>query len=101
MPSKVKLRPTVTKSNSNSSTVDDDTLEKRQSEIYQSIREAREKIAQEAEKEADKERQYWEEQGAVFYSSGRNRLRYYSSGRNRLRYFTVVGGTDYGTTVVG
>uniref|UniRef100_A0A914VD87 SH2 domain-containing protein n=1 Tax=Plectus sambesii TaxID=2011161 RepID=A0A914VD87_9BILA len=62
VPSKIKLRPVATKTNANSSTVDDDTLEKRQSEIYQSIKEAREKIAQEAEKEADKERQYWEEQ---------------------------------------
>lgn len=62
MPSKVKLRPAAVKTNA--SVVDDDTLEKRQSEIYQSIREAREKIAQEAEREADKERQYWEEQGS-------------------------------------
>jgi hypothetical protein len=36
----------------------------RQSEIYQSIKSARERITKEAEREAEKERAVWEEQGS-------------------------------------
>lgn len=42
---------------------DEELVERRRSEIYQTLTEARERANREAEKEAEEERRYWEDQG--------------------------------------